>query len=205
MIIAGTNLDSGRARAGSLFPICLDTATRQSFTSLINHLSVVDVSLTCTSYWASYNDSTGPGCDSAPQPRGISLADPTLSLDVKAPRARLGSPVLGNNLRRVSVSRLVVGFYEVIRGCEQEAAMCSNGGRVSGGMPIRLFWPLPPATNDEAASDAGPDGAALPSHCSSGYPHVVAGRWSLVFVMTEGYRAGAANRSKSGDSPKPSS
>ena len=115
LIIAGTNLDSGRARAGSLFPICLDTATRQSFTSLINHLSVVDVSLTCTSYWASYNDSTGPGCDSAPQPRGISLADPTLSLDVKAPRARLGSPVLGNNLRRVSVCRLVAGFYEVIR------------------------------------------------------------------------------------------
>jgi hypothetical protein len=83
--------------------------------------------------------------------------------------------------------------------------MCSFGRRVSRGMPIRLFWPLPTATNDEAASDAGRDGVAPPSHCSSGYPHVVAGRWSLVFVMTEGYRAGPANRPKSGDSPKPSS
>jgi hypothetical protein len=71
--------------------------------------------------------------------------------------------------------------------------MCSCGRRVSRGMPIRLFRPLPTATNDQAASDAGPDSATPSSHCSSGYPRFVAGRQSLVFVMMEGYRGGAAN------------
>src|SRR5215472_11983448 len=50
-------------------------------------------------------------------------------------------------------------------------------------MPIWLFWPLPAATDNEAASNIGADAATPRSHRYPGYPRLDAGG-SRVVVMT---------------------